>query len=299
MVCDDKTCETADCIFVEWAGDEPMLEAKASSLMAVQSSVLMNVLITGQANIVDVSKGGTALFSQVALVNVHISTASIVGTFTDSESIARNCLYENLENGEDNGTPSDVYISPVDERDRSMFGEEFMIEDAAVSDCAHVPLQQSQATVVLPGCAEAPISSLRRPAGQACIDTSAMPAQTVRDQGSSEAGPPPEHSAPSSASLASPVAARTVQMCVPRSKGGPVVTPTELQADDTGVDTTIQFETSAAFACPGMSTAQETLPMCKSALQCIRSSRCFFVICGTIVSLNPFCSLKLIQAPPL
>lgn len=227
-----------------------MLEAKDRSLMAIQSTVFWNVLITGQANIVDVSHGGTALLSQVALANVHSSTASVVGT-TCSDYYNEDCacpyLYESQEYGDSGGTSFNAYVTPVDERDRSMFGEEFLIKHEFVSDCAHVPSKQSQASVVLPGCTETPLASLRVSAGQACVDSDTMPAQTMRDQGYSEAGAAPQPSAPIPALLSTTKPTRAVQTCVPRWKGGSVVPPAGLHANDAGVDSPSRSLSQCSF----------------------------------------------------
>lgn len=225
---------------MDWAGYRPVLEAKRNSLVAMRNTVFANMSIAGQAQIVDVSYGGTALFSNVSLASVEVSHGSVVGTLFNDYKAREACPDGDWYYLPEDDAGYDVHITPVDQQNRSMFGEEFVIEDEVMSDCMYVKQFKPDPDIVLPGC---PVASsvtrlgwLGQPCGSHATDPEQVsPGGCVVDKSGRADGRRPDElveSAPHPAHCESQTAAR---VCVPRRRGGAAAANGQFHTNSTGV----------------------------------------------------------------
>ena len=165
----------AGCVFVDCVGYRPVLEAKYNSLVAIRNTVFANMSIAGQAQIVDVSFVGTALFSNVSLANVGVSRDSVVGTLFNDYEAREACPGEDWYYLPEDYDGYDVNITPVDRKNCSVFGEEIVIEDEVMSDCMYLKPFMTNPYIVLPGCSVASAETRLRWMGQPCGSRATVP----------------------------------------------------------------------------------------------------------------------------
>ena len=132
----------ADCIFTGWTGHDSPLAIQYESSANVVNTVFRSTRL--DVELADVSNGGVVRFEDVKLANVSLNHGRIVRTsWNDYESgLGRQ---EPAVDGHD----YDVEYTPVPVAERSMFGEEFLIDDQVMSDCLY---KDAADGVILPGC---------------------------------------------------------------------------------------------------------------------------------------------------
>ena len=118
----------ADCIFTNWTGAFSPLVIKDDSSANVVDTVFRSMRL--DVELADVSFGGHVRFENVKLANVSLNLGKVVSTSfnNDERDYAKQVA---AVDGED----YDVEYTPVPVGERSMFGEEFLIDDQIMSDC--------------------------------------------------------------------------------------------------------------------------------------------------------------------
>lgn len=147
----------ADCIFTDWGGMLPPLRLTSRGLVSIRDSAFRNAHL--RTELVDVSIGGTALFSNVSLVNVELARGAVVGTTHTDQTLMPECDHEYHE---DDDEGYDVAVAAVTAAERSVLGEDFVIADGAMSDCL---FPRALDGVALPGCPRTSVAARRRRAG--------------------------------------------------------------------------------------------------------------------------------------
>ena len=133
-----------DCIVTDWHGSLPPLDVARNGIANVVDTVFQNMRLSSV--LVDVSNNGVVRFHNAALANVTLTGGSVVSTVKNEVDVNSfsSALYDPMD--DDN---YDVELTPVPVGEQGMFGEEFVIEDAVMSDCLY---RYAAAGAVQPGC---------------------------------------------------------------------------------------------------------------------------------------------------
>lgn len=138
----ERVC--ADCIFTGWSGAMSPLGLMYSGLGHIVDTVFRDMHLS--VEIADVSDNGIVVFRNVSLANVTLTRGSIVTTtHSDYDRHTGARLHTYAADDE----AYDVDFVPVPVGDRGMFGEDFVIVEATMSDCLFPGLS---AGAVMPGC---------------------------------------------------------------------------------------------------------------------------------------------------
>lgn len=103
------------------------------------------------AELVDVSFDGTVRFSNVSLANVTLDRGAVVSTSNNDYAAPQGAVSNFLYYAEDDEA-YDVDVEPVPAAAAGVFGAEFGIADAVMSDCVFLAIVPQ--TTVMPGCPE-------------------------------------------------------------------------------------------------------------------------------------------------
>ena len=134
----------ADCVFTDWAGWQSPFKIHFKSVFHVRDTIVRNTFI--RVEIADVSFEGIVHFQNVSLANVTLLYGEVVST-TDNDYNAAVDFY--LTYYADDDANYDVPVDIVQPRERSMWGEEFVLTNATMSDCLYL---QALPGTVYPGC---------------------------------------------------------------------------------------------------------------------------------------------------
>lgn len=144
----------AECIFTDWDGSESPLVCNHESVMHVRNSVFRNMNLN--VEVVDVSRAGIVRFEGVLLTNVTLEHGAVVSTTANDYTTFAPVFYTASD---DEGEDYDVAVVSVSLGERSVFGEEFAVDSATMSDCLYL---QAQDGPVFLGCSlESPAARQR------------------------------------------------------------------------------------------------------------------------------------------
>ena len=147
----NSTC-AADCIFTDWVGLRSPLMSMHESVTHIRNSVFRNTTLA--VELVDVSHGGIVRFNDVSLADVSLTHGAVVSTTTNDYYFEGDVLYYASDDAQ-----YDVPLEPVPSTAQSMFGEDFVIADATMSDCLFLRAQEGD---VFPGCPEESVAARQR-----------------------------------------------------------------------------------------------------------------------------------------
>lgn len=135
----------ADCIVSDWAGFRSPFVVKFQSVLHIRNTIFLNSYLYSE--LVDVSFEGIVRFEAVSLANVSLTDGAVVDTTLNDyqQAIA---YYLNYYAEDDEAY--DVEVEPVPAASRGMFGAEFVIPNATMSDCVYT--LGAGPGVVYPGC---------------------------------------------------------------------------------------------------------------------------------------------------
>eukprot|EP00892_Ulva_mutabilis_P006549 jgi/Ulvmu1/4266/UM194_0006.1 len=140
-----------DCIFTDWSGYFSPVSSLFSGLVNIVDTVFRNMRLP--VELVDVSDGGVVRFSNVALANVSLAHGNIVST-TGNDYIPVPTFAVTMYAADDENYDVDYTLVPL--ADRGMFGAEFFIDEAVMSDCVYVRVPEGE---LLPGCPPATVQA--------------------------------------------------------------------------------------------------------------------------------------------
>lgn len=138
----------ADCIFTDWLGGRSPLAALYGGLANVVDTVFRNMILN--VEVADVSYNGVVRFQNVSFANVTLAHG-VVSTTDNDYSSEYNF---NVEYYAADDANYDVEVDAVAIGERGMFGAEFVITEAVMSNCVYLLSERDK---VLPGCAEASV----------------------------------------------------------------------------------------------------------------------------------------------
>ena len=136
----------ADCIFTDWVGFRSPFAIHYQSVFHVRDTVLRNMRI--DAEIADVSFEGIVHFQNVSLANVTLQHGAVVSTTINDYEHGFTADSYVTYYAEDDAN-YDVALEAVRPDERSLWGEEFVLGNATMSDCMF-PL--ARPGTVYPGC---------------------------------------------------------------------------------------------------------------------------------------------------
>ena len=139
----------AGCIFTGWRGGESPLIINYGALTHVHNTVFHDTHLA--AELVDVSFDGTVRFSNVSLANVTLDRGAVVSTTNNDYEAPQGAVSNFLYYAEDDEA-YDVEVEVVPAAAAGVFGAEFGIADAVMSDCVFLAILPR--TTVMPGCPE-------------------------------------------------------------------------------------------------------------------------------------------------
>lgn len=123
----------ADCIFTGWIGLRSPIASIGEALTNIVDTVFHDMHLS--VEIVDVSLGGIVRFQNVSLANVTLTQDRVVSTSLKENTVLPD---NNRQYHQGDNVGSDVELTVVPLSERGMFGEEFVIEDAVMSDCYYL-----------------------------------------------------------------------------------------------------------------------------------------------------------------
>ena len=142
-----------DCIFTDWAGFASPLNVEFQGVGSVRNSTFRNMHL--HSEIADVSFDGMAHFEDVRFANVTLERGVVVGTTLNDYQQAIGVYIQYY--GDDDAELLDMELTPVPEAESGVLGEEFVIKNDSISDCASMTAVQDVRG--RPGCSAAAITA--------------------------------------------------------------------------------------------------------------------------------------------
>eukprot|EP00892_Ulva_mutabilis_P004148 jgi/Ulvmu1/2104/UM125_0008.1 len=142
---DDASLLAQDCIFTDWGGSDPPVQVMHRSVANIHRTVFRNMHLASE--VVDVSWGGAVRLVDVAFANVTLERGAVVST---ADNDYRQSVVANVNYYAEDDESYDVDVAEVAPEDAGVFGEEFHVAEAVMSDCVFLPVRP--ATLLLPGC---------------------------------------------------------------------------------------------------------------------------------------------------
>lgn len=135
----------ADCIFTGWGGIGSPVVAQDLTFATVVDTVFHRFRLA--VEIADVSKGGTVHLRNVSFADVELARGAVVSTTLNDYSPA---AYGLATYYEEDDSAYDVDVEQVPAAAAGLFGAEFRVTDAVMSDCVYLMVEPFD--TVLPGC---------------------------------------------------------------------------------------------------------------------------------------------------
>ena len=144
----------ADCIFTDWTGFRSPLMIQWRSVFHVRDTVFFNISL--DVEVADVSFEGIVHFENVSFSHVALAHGNVVSTTLNDYQLAIGFAVTYYSDDDAN---YDVPLEPVRPGQHGLFGEEFVIPNATMSDCLF--LLASPGTVY-PGCPPESVEGRKR-----------------------------------------------------------------------------------------------------------------------------------------